>query len=267
MVIPLRKVKCSEMHKHKSKEERFFLILLVLALTGVAIVVAAFWYLQVRGITSIARAILTVVAVILSWVFVLLGVGFGSVALTLFLDRPLPGLVQPTRLAVEYLFPFALFFGQLLGFPKDALQKAFIQVSNRLVGTKKIKILGNELLILLPHCIQKSDCQYKVTTDVENCRRCGRCTLDELLRLKEKYGFHMAVATGGTLARKVVREIRPKAIVAVACERDLASGIMDTYPMPVTGVLNIRPEGPCVNTAVDVDEVEKAILQFIGGNK
>lgn len=248
---------------HNRREERFFLVILLLALAGMAVVAFGIWYLRIAGLTSTTRLILTGLSVLLSLAFLILFIGFGSIVLTLMLEKPLHFLVLPTRLAVQYLFPLAMYVGQVLGFPLDILQRAFIQVSNHLVGIRGVAVKGEEVLILLPHCIQKADCPYKVTNDVENCRRCGRCKIKDLLELKEKYNCHMAVATGGTLARKVVKERRPKAIIAVACERDLSSGIQDTYPMPVTGVLNIRPEGPCVNTQVDVEQVEKAILQFI----
>lgn len=248
---------------HNKKDERFFLVLLFLTLTGMAVLAFSVWYLQVAGINELTRLVLTVLSLVLSLVFLLLFVGFGTMIVTLAMERPVAWLAFPTRLALQYLFPLALYLGGLLGIPRDNMQRAYIQLSNRLVSIKGIAIKGTELLILLPHCIQKADCPYKVTNDVENCRRCGRCTINDLLRLKEKYGCHLAVATGGTLARKVVKELRPKAIIAVACERDLSSGIQDTYPMPVTGVLNIRPEGPCINTLVDVKQVEKAILQFI----
>jgi hypothetical protein len=76
-------------------------------------------------------------------------------------------------------------------------------------------------------------------------------------------GFHFFVVTGGTLARQKVREIRPQAVVAVACERDLASGIQDVYPIPTLGVMNIRPNGPCFNTKVDIEEFKRAILEII----
>ena len=92
-----------------------------------------------------------------------------------------------------------------------------------------------------------------------NCRSCGKCKIGELKELAEQYGAHIKVATGGTLARKIIREIRPRAIVAVACERDLSSGIQDSGPVPVIGVLNCRPNGPCVNTDVSLEAVEQAI--------
>ena len=74
---------------------------------------------------------------------------------------------------------------------------------------------------------------------------------------------YMSVATGGTLARQVVKTIRPKAIIAVACERDLTSGIQDVFPLPVIGVLNERPYGPCFNTRVDINKVEETIKYFL----
>ena len=87
--------------------------------------------------------------------------------------------------------------------------------------------------------------------------------MGSVLGLAHKYGCKLAVATGGTLARQMVKQARPKAIVAVACERDLTSGIQDVFPLPVLGVLNERPFGPCFNTRVDIDKLEKAILVFM----
>jgi hypothetical protein len=57
---------------------------------------------------------------------------------------------------------------------------------------------------------------------------------------------------------------RPQLIIAVACERDLTSGIQDTYPLPVYGILNRRPFGPCFNTEVPLGEVERIIRRFVG---
>ncbi len=51
--------------------------------------------------------------------------------------------------------------------------------------------------------------------------------------------------------------------MAIACERDLMSGIQDVYPLPAVGVLNIRPNGPCFNTKVDMAEVRATIESVI----
>jgi hypothetical protein len=49
----------------------------------------------------------------------------------------------------------------------------------------------------------------------------------------------------------------------VACERDLSSGIQDSYPLPVFGVVNYRPQGPCYDTLVDLERVEEALKTFL----
>ena len=51
--------------------------------------------------------------------------------------------------------------------------------------------------------------------------------------------------------------------MAVACELDLTTGIQDTYPIPVIGILNGRPNGPCINTKVDIHQVRNAIIDFL----
>jgi hypothetical protein len=102
-----------------------------------------------------------------------------------------------------------------------------------------------------------------VTSEVRNCRRCGGCEIADLITMCDAYGIKMSIATGGTLARRVIVETRPKAIVAVACERDLTSGLQDAYPIPVIGVLNERPHGPCRDTRVDLSKVEAAIGFFL----
>ncbi|MGB2698574.1 MAG: DUF116 domain-containing protein, partial [Candidatus Zixiibacteriota bacterium] len=76
----------------------------------------------------------------------------------------------------------------------------------------------------------------------------------------------LSVATGGTLARKVVVDTKPTAIVAVACERDLTAGIQDVYPIPVYGILNQRPHGPCVNTRVDLEKIKQVVELILDGN-
>jgi len=104
--------------------------------------------------------------------------------------------------------------------------------------------------------------KFEVVSDL--CKKCGKCKIKDLVGLSEKYHMPISVATGGTLARRIVVEKRPDVIIAVACERDLTSGIQDSYPIPVFGILNMRPFGPCYDTDIDLDLVEKGITTFLG---
>ena len=164
----------------------------------------------------------------------------------------------------KVLFPFMILMGRLMGVSKGRVQQSFVELNNHLVRSNSHRTRPNRLLILLPHCIQNFDCQIKITGNIRNCKGCGKCEIKELVELSDEHHVKIAVATGGTLARRIIVENRPEAIVAVACELDLTTGIQDSYPIPVIGILNERPHGPCINTKADIRKVKEAILDFLG---
>jgi len=163
---------------------------------------------------------------------------------------------------VTLLFPIAITLSQIMRINRNKLRASFIKVNNALTIAQRKRIKGDRILILLPHCLQIDICNRKITHDIHNCRQCGKCPVGSLLELEKKYNLNFEVVNGGTLARRKVRSFRPDGIVAVACERDLTLGIQDVYPIPVYGVINDRPNGPCYNTCVDMKIVEEAIIFF-----
>lgn len=165
--------------------------------------------------------------------------------------------------ALKLLYPQVLFLAQLLKFKKDRVRRVFSEINNKLILSYDIVVKPEEILLLLPHCLQNSNCVHKITNRIENCKKCGKCSIDSIIDIQREFNIKVHVATGGTLARKIVREVKPKLIIAVACERDLSSGILDIQNIPVMGVLLERPEGPCVNTRVDLSKVREAIKLFI----
>jgi hypothetical protein len=158
---------------------------------------------------------------------------------------------------LKVLYPLFMFIGTFFKSKKEALQSLIIRLNNRLVKAERPS--AKKILLLLPHCIQINECDIRLTHNIMLCKRCGRCEIKDLIAIGEKYGISLFVATGGTLARRIVKDVIPEAIVAVACERDLSSGIVDTYPLPVIGIPNERPFGPCFNTRVDLSLVKEAI--------
>jgi hypothetical protein len=161
---------------------------------------------------------------------------------------------------LKILYPLFMLLSAFNNRSKEPLQRIIINLNNRLV--KKEGRRTKRILILLPHCLQIDKCDIRITHNIYNCKRCGQCEIKDLIAIADEYGLTLSVATGGTLARKILEDIRPEAIVAVACERDLSSGIVDTYPMPVLGIPNDRPYGPCLNTHVSLEKVRDAIRFF-----
>jgi hypothetical protein len=176
-----------------------------------------------------------------------------------------PCLFRQTWLLNSLLFPLIIKIGKTFGYSREMMMLSFVEMANKLNRPTDRIVRPEKVLLILPHCIQLADCTVRINIDANSCLRCGRCKIAELLALTERYGVAMAVVTGGTLARKKIRDIRPQAVLAVACEQDLTSGLQDVFPLPTIGILNKRPNGPCFNTDVDVAEVEARLLELIGG--
>ena len=172
------------------------------------------------------------------------------------------GLMSINFKIVSILFPIITAIASIIGIKKNYIRNIYIKLNNKYIYSNKYNIKCEDILILIPHCVQKNSCKLKVTTDIENCKACGLCNVGDLVKLKEKFNVKIFVATGGTLARKIIIDNKPKAVIAVACERDLTSGVQDIKKIPVLGVFNKRPNGPCVDTGVDVVEIENAIKFF-----
>lgn len=168
------------------------------------------------------------------------------------------------RIGLYHLFPLLIAFSKYFNGHKNSLLLFYIRLNNILVTSGKKKWPPNQTMILLPHCLQNSDCLHKITGFSTNCRKCSKCHIGHILELAEVYNIStIEIVTGGTAARSIVSQKRPNLIIAIACERDLASGIMETKGIPVMGILNSRPNGPCINTRIDINELGRTLEQFI----
>lgn len=164
-------------------------------------------------------------------------------------------------LTLKILYPLLMLPVSFSKDRKEKLQGFIIALNNKLVRMEKPG--AKKILLLLPHCLQVNDCDIRITQNIYNCRRCGKCGINDLIRISDENNLKLSIATGGNLARKIVMDLRPEAIIAVACERDLSSGVADSFPMPIIGIINDRPFGPCVNTKVSMEKVKEAV-EFFG---
>lgn len=128
---------------------------------------------------------------------------------------------------------------------RDWVENAAVKVYNRLALARGRKVKTGELLLLIPRCLSKE-------------------TLDGVLGIAGKYGVPVFVATRGQLARRVIRERRPRAVVAVACERDMVSGLHDVAgKVPVLGLTMTLPAGPCKDAGLNLGQLEEWVKAYV----
>jgi hypothetical protein len=128
---------------------------------------------------------------------------------------------------------------------RDWVENAAVKVYNALALRRGRKVGKGELLLLIPRCLSKE-------------------TLDGVLGIAGKYGVPVFVATRGQLARRVIRERRPRAVVAVACERDMVSGLHDVAgKIPVLGLTMTLPAGPCKDAQLNLGQLEEWVRAYV----
>lgn len=142
------------------------------------------------------------------------------------------------------LLPKTVWLGAKFGISRDRVGNSFIKVHNLLTKNFTDKLNADRLLVLLPRCLRKE-------------------ARNQIISKIDGDAVKILTAGGGEEAREAIMKYQPTFILALACERDLMSGLKDiAEKIPVIAIPNKRPEGPCKNTHISVRELDEA-LKFI----
>jgi hypothetical protein len=132
---------------------------------------------------------------------------------------------------------------------------------------KLCRIVPSERVLLLPHCLRQSNtCKAKYNEQGLQCLGCNpECSVNRLRSAAMEYGYKgICVAPGGRLAVKYITEMRPAAIIAVACDKELEEGVKAIQGLakdddvPLIVIVPLLKDG-CVDTVVDTDEALEVI--------
>ncbi|MBN1352806.1 DUF116 domain-containing protein [candidate division KSB1 bacterium] len=226
--------------------KRLYIGFALLSIILISVAAFIFWYLVSPRFYILSTQLAEVMrytiigAVILLFIWLLMNV------LSIIFDKNLLLRIWGIEFSLCFFVPVVMRISKRFGVNKDKMGHSFVKVSNSLIHATKKNFDQVKILILLPHCLQRS-------------------ILNAIKELANQYHISAFVASGGSIARKIIQEQNPTAVIGIACERDLVSGIQDIVPkIPVIGIPNRRPEGPCKNTTVDFREVEEAIRFFLG---
>jgi hypothetical protein len=230
---------------------RLFLFLL-LASVGILVVISfCFLFLISPRLAQLSENLPALVASMIGAASALCAAWFAIVIISV--KRPSVLLRLPFIYRLFYGFStLANRLGQKFGLSRDRIGHSFIKVSNALtIGRLKLKP-GLNVLVLLPRCLTRE-------------------ARDQIMRICSHYKVIVKIAGGGEIARKYVRQYSPDAVIGVACERDLVLGIQDvSRRIPVIGIPNIRPDGPCLATHIEYNILKDTLAMIYsedGGGK
>jgi uncharacterized protein len=206
------------------------------------------WYLMKPRVEQLSRA----APAPLEWcvegfsILILLIVAVEAVSVAKFGKSLLPYVWAEKFLLA--LLPKSIWLGRRFGISRDRVSNSFIKVHNVVLKAYANRLSVERLLILVPRCLERAARSQVV---------------DRIDRIAAK----MVTAAGGEEARKAIQENKPSMILAIACERDLISGLKDVADrIPVLAIPNRRPQGPCKNTQLPIEELDEA-LTFLAKTK
>lgn len=223
-------------------------IFLACAGIGIAMVLLGALFLRYMvepRLSALPSSLYLAVRVVFWIVFSAMVLWFASIAVSAVAERRLGLPLFKLNRGLSFLFSLASAVGRRVGVSRDRLGGSFIQVCNALIKAGGEGRPCGKLLILIPRCL----------TSVLKRR---------IDAIAEEYGCEIFTAGGGEAARRRIAESKPGAVIGIACERDLVSGVRDVFPlMPVLAIPNVRPLGPCKETQVDIGKVEDAVKFFV----
>jgi uncharacterized protein len=209
----------------------------IVAVAAVYLLAPRLAFLSRRLPTALYASIAAFVALSLAWLTLL--------ALSVWTGRALLPEKMAERGLLLRTLNLAWRVGELFGVKRDWTDHASVAVYDRLALARERRVNPSELLILIPRCLSRE-------------------SLDGVLEIAKRYGVSAFVATRGQLARRVIHERRPKAVVAVACERDLVSGLHDVAGrVPVLGLAMTLPNGPCKDATLDLVRMDEFVRKYL----
>ncbi|MCX7766173.1 MAG: DUF116 domain-containing protein [Candidatus Sumerlaeia bacterium] len=191
-----------------------------------------------KGIINTALLIL-VVLIIAYFMFLLLGY---------WLKKDLAFFLRFRVFFARLTFLLGRFYHWTGLLSRDRLDNSFLQLLNLFENKRKyysgLKAEKGGGLLLMPRCIEA------------NLRQ-------KIIQRAQEYGISWALAGDGEMARVAVQKHQPGAILAIACERDLITGIRDvSQQIPILTLSVKRPQGPCKDTFVDFYVVEEYLIKL-----
>ena len=182
--------------------KRLFIGLISVASLLFCLFLVSLWVIPYVGLSTIHPLAPWVLGVVICALCLVIGWASLGLVLNILLGRSLPYTRRLRGLTIKLFLPMMVLLGKCFGISKQRVRSSFIKVNNELVLNECGRYEPAKVLLLMPHCLQNSRCEMRLTYDVNNCKRCGKCPIKDLLEFSERYGVHLAIATGGTIARR-----------------------------------------------------------------
>jgi uncharacterized protein len=155
---------------------------------------------------------------------------------------------------------------KLCTFPKktdEEKNKALTAKKNAKMADAFAAVPFGERVVFVPHCMRSIEkCKAKEMGSYYICAECGACKIGSISRKTKELGYKaLYILKGGKAVKKLTAELKPKAVLGVACYFEGVMGMEESEKHGL--IVQFAPllKDGCVDTDVDLDEVFKVLTR------
>jgi hypothetical protein len=147
-----------------------------------------------------------------------------------------------------------------MGVEEQELFQLYVETKNRSLVKNFAATPFNERVLLLPQCLRSKECPAELGKYGYECQGCGRCKVEKIRLVTKSLGYKGTfILPGGSIAKKILLEMRPKASLGVACFKELVLGSYLCEKLGIIGQgVGLIKDG-CINTLVDWKALNDAL--------
>ncbi len=139
-----------------------------------------------------------------------------------------------------------------VGVEEKELFQLYVESKNGSLRERFASTPYNERILLLPQCLRSKDCPAELGDYGYECQECGRCSIKQILHRTKDLGYKGTfILPGGSIAKKILLEMKPKASLGVACSKELVIGSFLCEKLGIIGQGVVLIKDGCINTLVD----------------
>ena len=147
-----------------------------------------------------------------------------------------------------------------VGVEEKELFQLYVETKNRSMIQSYASTQYSERVLLLPQCLRAKDCPAELGKYGYECQQCGRCSITKIMQQTKDLGYKGTfIMPGGSIAKKILLELKPKASIGVACFQELVMGSFLCEKIGVIGQGVALLRDGCINTIVDMKALKETL--------
>lgn len=142
---------------------------------------------------------------------------------------------------------------------EEVFLMSFFRWNNEKVYKCFVDSKSKKTLLLLPHCIQWSNCTAPILEKMASCYNCGLCHIENLVEDTVQEQWDVRITNRSYKAYIEAMKTNPDLIVAVSCTDRLLKGVRKLLNYPSFLIPLELPFGMCVDATFNYDHLTSAM--------